>query len=88
MATAYGGPDEYRVISEVLGGPRYFSLDGSYVRTQGIDDEPIDEYYYEGEGYGDIIGYRHYLRCVRDLSAAEIEELNGFAAMQQQYQSK
>ncbi len=76
--------DEYRVISEVLGGPRYFSLDGSYVRIPGIDDEPI----YSGGWNPQIIGYRHYLRCVRDLSAAEIEELNGFSDLQNQYQSR
>lgn len=65
---------DYQVLSPVLTGYYYWSLSGeAVVANDGT----------HGEGYGDMI--QSYLRCVRDLSAEEIERLNGFDKIQEKY---
>lgn len=69
--------EDYRVLTEVLGGYYYWSLSGEpVVANDGT----------HGTDYGSDTP--SYLRCVRDLSAEEVERLNGFDAIISKYQNK
>ena len=63
-------PAEYRTMNAVLTGTRYWCLSGNRINTNTNQVEQT----------GDA-----YLRCVRDLSAEEVEILNDFEAIQEQY---
>ncbi len=65
-------PAQYRVLVPVLTGQWYHSLSG-----QEVEANP-------NAGAGSTT--KSYLRCVRDLSAEEIKELNGFEAIVEKYQ--
>lgn len=60
----------YQTMVEVLGGEQYWSLAGQRIRTS--DGAVVNS--------GDT-----YLRCVRDLSAEEVDRLNGFDKIQEKY---
>jgi hypothetical protein len=60
----------YRTMAAVLTGDRYWCLSGQKIQTS--NSQPTTQ----GTAY---------LRCVRDLTAEEVEELNGFEAIQEQY---
>ena len=66
-------PADYRPMAEVLGGELYWCLSGRRIRT--ADNQVVDT----GNAY---------LRCVRDLSAAEVERLNGFEKIQEKYSNQ
>lgn len=60
----------------------YSQTNNDYVNR--ADD---DRYYsYELEGY--LYEHNTYIRCIRDMSASEIESLNGFEEIIDQYQNK
>ena len=63
----------YQTIAPVLTGALYWCLSGNRIRTS--DNEIVTT----GNAY---------LRCVRDLSAEEIERLNGFDKIVAKYQNK
>ena len=65
-------PSAYQVIVPVLTGQWYHSLSG-----QEVEANP-------NAGQGSTT--RSYLRCVRDLSAEEVDRLNGFDKIQEKYQ--
>ena len=66
-------PTNYRVMIPVLTGMYYHSLSGErVVANEGADERSRTP---------------SYLRCVRDLSAAEVELLNGFEAIQEKYRN-
>ena len=81
--------DEIKIISEYQMG-RFGNI------TIPENDRVMD-YVLKGANYFNLsggttpsnytTGNSNYLRCVRDLSAAEIENLNGFEAMIQRYQA-
>lgn len=62
--------DGYEAMTPVLTGDRYWALSGQKIQTS--NSQPTTQ----GTAY---------LRCVRDLSADEIERLNNFEAIQEQY---
>ena len=64
-------PSEYQVITPVLTGRYYHSLSG-----QEVEANP---------NAGSQSQTKSYLRCVRDLSAEEVEALNGFDKIQEKY---
>ncbi|MBE6290756.1 MAG: hypothetical protein E7100_11120 [Bacteroidaceae bacterium] len=64
-------PATYRTMTAVLTGERYWCLSGNRINTQ------TNQIVTTGNSY---------LRCVRDLSAAEVEALNGFDAIVEKYQ--
>ncbi|MBQ9676024.1 MAG: hypothetical protein IJV42_08875 [Bacteroidaceae bacterium] len=64
-------PLQYQTMVEVLGGERYWCLAGQRIRTS--DGAVVTS--------GDT-----YLRCVRDLSADEVDRLNGFDKIIEKYQ--
>lgn len=64
-------PNEYRVLSPVLTGRYYHSLSGREVEANPNADSQSQT--------------KSYLRCVRDLSAAEVNRLNGFDKIQEKY---
>ena len=64
-------PSEYQVLTPVLTGRYYHSLSG-----QEIEANP---------NAGQNSQTRSYLRCVRDLSAEEVDRLNGFDKSQEKY---
>ena len=66
-------PEADRVMDNVLKGSDYFNLSGGTTPSN-----------YTGTGGSN----GNYLRCIRDLSAEEIEKLNGFDAIVQKYQAK
>lgn len=67
-------PTNYRVMIPVLTGMYYHSLSGeSVLANPDADDRSRTP---------------SYLRCVRDLSAAEVERLNGFDKIVEKYQNK
>ena len=63
-------PAAYRTMTAVLTGERYWCLSGQKIQTS--NSQPTTQ----GNAY---------LRCVRDLSAKEVEELNGFDKIQEKY---
>lgn len=65
-------PSAYQVISPVLTGRWYHSLSG-----QEVEANPDADQYSSTKSY---------LRCVRDLTAEEIDRLNGFDKIIEQYQ--
>ena len=68
-------PTAYQTITPVLTGAHYWCLSGRKIRTsdnQIITDNNVNAY----------------LRCVRDLSAEEVERLNGFDKIVDKYQNK
>ena len=65
-------PSQYQVIVPVLTGQWYHSLSG-----QEVEANP-------NAGSGSTT--KSYLRCVRDLSAEEVDRLNGFDKIQEKYQ--
>ena len=65
-------PTAYQTMSVVLGGDLYWCLSGRRIRT--ADNQVVDQ----GNAY---------LRCVRDLSAAEVDALNGFDKIQEKYRT-
>ena len=67
-------PSAYQVIVPVLTGQWYHSLSG-----QEVEANP-------DAGQGSTT--KSYLRCVRDLSAAEVERLNGFEKIQEKYSNQ
>ena len=69
-------PSTYQVIAPVLTGWKYHSLSGTPI-VANPDAE-----------YDDYSNTESYLRCVRDLSAAEVERLNGFDKIVAKYQNK
>ena len=64
-------PSQYQAITPVLTGMWYHSLSGTPVLANPNADQQSST--------------QSYLRCVRDLSADEIERLNNFEAIQEQY---
>ncbi|MBQ9286630.1 MAG: hypothetical protein IJ209_10190 [Bacteroidaceae bacterium] len=64
-------PEDYRVLTVVLGGDYYWSLAGTRVATVNNSTDDVT-----------------YLRCVRDLSAEEVDRLNGFDKIVTKYQNK
>lgn len=64
-------PQDYRVLSPVLTGRYYHSLSGQEVEANPNADQQSQT--------------KSYLRCVRDLSAEEVERLNGFDKIQEKY---
>lgn len=64
-------PSQYQVIVPVLTGQWYHSLSG-----QEVEANPNADQYSRTKSY---------LRCVRDLSAEEVERLNGFDKIQEKY---
>lgn len=69
--------EDYRVLTEVLGGYYYWSLSGK---------EKLANDGTHGSDYGSTDPA--YLRCVRDLSAEEVDRLNGFDKIVEKYQNK
>ena len=67
-------PDDYQVLTPVLTGRYYHSLSG-----QEVEANP---------NAGQNSQTKSYLRCVRDLSAEEVERLNGFDKIVEKYQNK
>lgn len=65
-------PSNYQVLSPVLTGYRYWALNGTSVLAN------------TGQDHGSETPA--YLRCVRDLSAEEVERLNAFDKIQEKYQ--
>lgn len=65
-------PSQYRVMIPVLTGRNYWSLSGKPVLANPNYTQT----------------YSPFLRCVRDLSAQEINRLNGFEEIIDQYQNK
>lgn len=63
-------PSDFQVMTEVLGGALYWCLSGKKIRTS--DNQIVED----GTAY---------LRCVRDLTASEVEELNGFQRIIDKY---
>ncbi len=63
-------PSAYQTMIPVLTGERYWCLSGRKVRTS--DNQIVTD----GNAY---------LRCVRDLSADEVDRLNGFDKIQEKY---
>ena len=47
-----------------------------------------DDQYYSYSARGWLYEHNTYIRCIRDMSATQIEKLNGFDAIIQQYQAK
>ena len=69
-------PSQYRVLTPVLTGYYYWDLAGGAQRAwQSTPEEP---------NY-DASQDKAYLRCVRDLSADEVDRLNGFDKIQEKY---
>ena len=66
-------PTAYQTMAVVLGGERYWCLSGQKIQTSNSQVTT------EGNAY---------LRCVRDLSADEINRLNGFDKIVEKYQNK
>ena len=66
-------PSAYQVIVPVLTGQWYHSLSGQEVEANPNADQ-----------YSTT---RSYLRCVRDLSAEEVDRLNGFDKIIEKYQN-
>ena len=66
-------PDEYQVLTPVLTGRYYHSLSGEEVEAN------------PNAGQGSQT--KSYLRCVRDLSAEEVDRLNGFDKIIEKYQN-
>ncbi len=64
-------PAQYQALTPVLTGMYYHSLSGTDVLAN------------PNAGQGSTT--RSYLRCVRDLSAEEVERLNGFDKIQEKY---
>lgn len=64
-------PAQYQAITPVLTGMWYHSLSGTPVRAN--------------PNAGSQSQTQSYLRCVRDLTAEEVERLNGFEAIQEKY---
>lgn len=64
-------PSIYQVLSPVLTGQWYHSLSGTEVEAN------------PNAGSGSTT--KSYLRCVRDLSAEEVDRLNGFDKIQEKY---
>lgn len=62
-------PEDYRVLTPVLTGMYYWSLSGDAVVANPNSTNRTQSY----------------LRCVRDLSAEEVDELNGFDKIQEKY---
>ena len=62
-------PEDYRVLTPVLTGMYYWSLSGDAVVANSSSTNTT----------------KSYLRCVRDLSAEEVDELNGFDKIQEKY---
>ena len=69
-------PSRYQVLIPVLTGWKYHSLSGNPIIAN-----PDAEYDWQSNT-------ESYLRCVRDLSAEEVERLNGFDAIISKYQNK
>ena len=69
-------PSRYQVLIPVLTGWKYHSLSGNPVIAN--PDAQYDVH----------ANTESYLRCVRDLSAEEVERLNGFEAIINKYQNK
>jgi len=65
---------DYRVLIPVLTGRYYHSLSGQEVEANPNADSQSQT--------------KSYLRCVRDLSAEEVERLNGFDKIIEKYQNK
>ena len=65
-------PANYRTMTAVLTGERYWCLSGNRINTNTNQIET------NGTAY---------LRCVRDLSAAEVDALNGFDKIIEKYQN-
>ncbi len=69
-------PSQYRVLTPVLTGYYYWDLAGGAQRAwQATPEEPT---------YSSSTD-KSYLRCVRDLSAEEVDRLNGFDKIQEKY---
>ena len=66
-------PSAYQTITPVLTGDLYWCLSGRKIRTE---DNQV------------VTNGTAYLRCVRDLSAEEVERLNGFDKIVEKYQNK
>lgn len=64
-------PSQYQAITPVLTGMYYHSLSGEDILANPNADAQSQT--------------KSYLRCVRDLSASEIEALNGFDKIQEKY---
>ena len=62
-------PSQYRVMTPVLTGKYYWSLSGEAVEALSTSTSTT----------------KSFLRCVRDLSAEEVDRLNGFDKIQEKY---
>lgn len=71
-------PIDYRVLIPVLTGYYYWDLAGNPQRAWQPQGNETDNSY---TGLRD----QSYLRCVRDLSAEEVDRLNGFDKIQEKY---
>lgn len=93
----------YDTMDPVLTGQFYWTLEGEAVATGVLSQDnngtynlatnwdsrySDSSYDYPGR-YGDGVSNRAcYIRCIRDMSASEIESLNGFKKIIDQYQNK
>lgn len=71
-------PNDYLVLTPVLTGYYYWDLAGNAQRAWQPTGNQTDNSY---TGLRD----KAYLRCVRDLSAEEVDRLNGFDKIQEKY---
>ena len=74
-------PNDYRVLTPVLTGYYYWDLAGGAQRAWQPQGNQTDASYTSSRE-------KAYLRCVRDLSAKEVERLNGFDKIIEKYQNK
>lgn len=84
----------YDTMDPVMTGRYYWTLEGAAVAT-GINSEDYQTWYpnwavrYSDTSYDYKYGNGNcYIRCIRDMSASEIESLNGFEEIIDQYQNK
>lgn len=84
----------YDTMDPVMTGRYYWTLEGAAVAT-GINNEDYQTWYqnwavrYSDTSYDYEYGDGNcYIRCIRDMSASEIESLNGFEEIIDQYQNK
>ena len=84
----------YDTMDPVMTGRYYWTLEGAAVAT-GINNEDYQTWFadwavrYSDTSYDYKYGNGNcYIRCIRDMSASEIESLNGFEEIIDQYQNK
>ena len=86
----------YDTMEPVLTGRYYWTLEGAAV-SSGINNESTGTWYNPGwdtrysnpdYDYSYNGSYNTYIRCIRDLSAAEIENINKFNTIIAKYQAK